>query len=90
MFDIGAMERHFRLKVRGRLGERFGDAFGPVAVEHRSDHTLLTGRMVDQAYLDGVIAYIRSLGIELISVETEDDAGQGNASPSQSKKESGR
>ena len=81
------MERRFRIEVQGRLDERFGEAFGPVTVEALGDHTLLTGRSVDQAYLDGVLAYLRCLGLELISIQTDTRGKQGGGAASETAKE---
>jgi hypothetical protein len=66
------MERRFWIRVRGRVGERFGEVFGPVATETVGDHTEISGQLVDQANLDGILAYLRNLGVELISLETWD------------------
>jgi ribosomal protein L9 len=67
------MERRFRITVRGQLGERFGEIFGSVDTEIIGDHTRVAGRAIDQANLDGILAYLRNLGIELISLETWED-----------------
>lgn len=73
------MERRFSITVRGELGARFGDVFGPVETTRRGDETVVEGRYVDQANLDGILAYFRALAIELKSVQTWMDAPEQDA-----------
>ena len=85
------MERRFRITVRGQVGERFGEIFGSVDTEIIGDRTSVVGRAVDQANLDGILAYLRNLGIELVSLETWEDVAsfeeQTGATPSPSTQE---
>jgi hypothetical protein len=61
--------RTYRIVVRGRLTERLGAAFSGLALEPHDGTTALVGAISDQAHLFGVLERVRSLGLELISVE---------------------
>ena len=59
----------YRITVRGRLTDRFAAAFEGMHLEAGSKETILVGSIVDQSHLFGVLDRIRSLGLDLISVE---------------------
>ena len=64
----------YRIKVEGRLSERWAAHFGglTLTVEHEPDGstlTVLTGPIVDQAALHGILNRIRDLGLPLRSVD---------------------
>lgn len=64
--------RVYRIRVRGQLGPQWADWFDGLSVtESRGDDTTLSGPLVDQAALHGVLARIRDLGLELVSVTLE-------------------
>jgi hypothetical protein len=59
----------YHLSVQGLLSERWSDWFEGFELTWINQHeTLLTGRVVDQAALHGVLGKIRDLGLELLSV----------------------
>jgi len=59
----------YQIRIRGRLTDRFADAFlGMEVVPGRQD-TVLFGIIEDQAHLFGVLDRIRDLGLDLLSVE---------------------
>jgi hypothetical protein len=60
--------QNYRICVRGRLGETICSAFPGLEARTRSDDTVLTGVLADQAALYGVLAEIEALGLELIEV----------------------
>ena len=72
----------YQIRMRGHLGRQWTDWFGGFAITLDSNgDTLLTGRVVDQAALYGLLRTLRDLGIPLISVspvesgaEDEDEA----------------
>jgi hypothetical protein len=64
------MERRFWVTVRGHLDETFGAAFGEIETKRVGDTSVLSGRLTDTALLDGILAYLRDLGVELIGVDT--------------------
>ena len=59
----------YQIRIRGHLGPQWTDWFGGFAITlDPSGETLLTGRLVDQAALHGLLRKIRDLGITLVSV----------------------
>jgi hypothetical protein len=55
--------------LEGRLGEDWAEWFGGLAVTNdEQGHTLLTGPILDQAALYGLLAKLRDLGLPLVSV----------------------
>lgn len=63
------------IRVRGQIDERWSEWFGDLAIRHvQGDETVLTGQVVDQATLYGLLARLRDLRLELISVNCEEQA----------------
>ena len=58
----------YELVLRGEIGDRFGLLFEGMHLERRPGHTVLTGAVLDQAHLHGLIEQIQELGLELVSV----------------------
>jgi hypothetical protein len=58
----------YQIVVRGELSQRFSTAFDGMALEARDGHTTITGPVVDQAHLHGLLDRVRDLGLELVSV----------------------
>lgn len=62
-------EKIYHIRVRGDLDEKWADWFeGFVMATRGSGETLLTGAVVDQAALQGVLGRIHSLGLPLLLV----------------------
>jgi hypothetical protein len=61
----------YRIVVREEIGERFALAFEEMEMKMRTSggNTLLTGKVVDQPHLHGILHRIGALGLELVSVE---------------------
>ena len=62
------MTEQYELVVRGELGDRFAVLFDGMRLERRNGTTALTGAVVDQPRLHGLIERIQDLGLELVSV----------------------
>lgn len=63
------MSTEYVIRVRGQLDPKLSGWFGDLAIAHTADgDSLLTGRIVDQAALYGVLARCRDLGVTLISI----------------------
>jgi hypothetical protein len=56
--------------VSGELSERFVGAFADLGLARESGTTRLTGELVDQAELNGVLRQLMDLSLEIISVST--------------------
>jgi hypothetical protein len=67
----------YEIRVKGILDRKWSDWFGNFSIRPQSEgETVLTGQIMDQAALHGVISRIMSLNLELISVvriETKGD-----------------
>jgi hypothetical protein len=60
----------YRIVVREELSERFAVAFEGMEMKTRGGQTVLTGEIIDQPQLHGILTRIGSLGLKLVSVET--------------------
>ncbi|HKF53879.1 MAG TPA: hypothetical protein VKJ45_00490 [Blastocatellia bacterium] len=59
----------YQIRVKGHLGSEWTDWFGGLTVTlEDSGETLLTGPVVDQAALHGLLRKVRDLGMPLVSV----------------------
>lgn len=59
----------YEIRLKGHLDDRWANWFGSMTVTLEEDgDTLLTGPVVDQAALHGLLKKVRDLGMPLISV----------------------
>jgi hypothetical protein len=59
----------YEIRVRGHLPAGWADWLGDLTLEHAPDGTsVLTGEVLDQAALYGVLLKLRDLGVDLLSV----------------------
>ena len=62
-----------KIRVKGKLDAEWSEWFGGLAVDHiLVQDTLLTGQVVDQTALFGILTKVRDLGLQLVSVEVAD------------------
>ena len=59
----------YEIRLKGHLDDRWADRFEGLSLTHESDGTtILSGPVVDQAALHGLLRKVRDLGLPLISV----------------------
>ena len=59
----------YEIRLKGQLDHRWTGWFGGLSITQDDDgETLLTGRIVDQAALHGLLRKVRDLGMPLIAV----------------------
>lgn len=57
------------IRVKGRIDERWSEWFEGLSIRHTDQgETVLSGRVVDQAALYGLLAKLWDLGLPLLSV----------------------
>jgi hypothetical protein len=59
----------YRIVVRGELSRRYALAFEGMEMETGAGRTILTGEVIDQPHLHGIIDRISGLGLDLVSLE---------------------
>jgi len=72
--------RAYRIVVGAELGERFAAAFEGMEVRSADGQTVITGRVIDQSHLHGIIDRIGALGLNLVSVQPVPEEPQGDES----------
>jgi hypothetical protein len=79
----------YRIVVRSELGDRYASAFEGMHIKTKVGDTILTAEIVDQPQLHGILDRIRSLGLELLSVQAlPEDAHPSAERPSAERPES--
>jgi hypothetical protein len=66
----------YEIRFQGRLDPKWAAWFDGFSVEPQADGvTVLRGRVVDQAALHGLLGRLRDLGLPLLDVVRDPDAG---------------
>jgi hypothetical protein len=73
---------HYEIRIEGHLSASWASWFQDLYVRHEENgETVLSGTLVDQSALHGVLMRIRDLGLPLVAVSrterTEDQAPEG-------------
>jgi hypothetical protein len=59
----------YQIRIKGHLGRQWKDWFEGMTITQEEDgDTLLTGPLVDQAALFGLLKKVRDLGLPLVSI----------------------
>ena len=79
----------YRIVVRSELSERYAVAFEGMDMETEGGVTILTGEIIDQPHLHGILDRLNGLGLELLSVqalpEDANPSAGGNREPKEPK-----
>ena len=59
----------YQIVVRGEISKRYAMAFEGMEMETKRGQTILTGEIIDNSHLHGILDRIIALGLELVSVE---------------------
>jgi len=59
----------YQIEVRGNLGSQWSDWFAGMTIQSEGAVTTITGIVLDQPALHGLLVRIRDLGLPLISVK---------------------
>jgi hypothetical protein len=59
----------YRIVVRSELNGRYAVAFEGMEMETKNGDTILTGEVIDQPHLYGILDRINGLGLKLLSVQ---------------------
>ena len=66
-------DRHYRIEIKGRLDARWQEWFDELTMAYTAEgNTVLTGFLVDQAALHGVLKKINNLGLTLLEVKAQE------------------
>ena len=74
--------QNVEIRVKGQIDQHWSDWFDDLTVTHTDQNeTVLTGPIVDQAALHGLLARLRDLGLPIVSVNLSEVADQEAATP---------
>lgn len=59
----------YQIKVKGLFGSHLSDWFEEMAIVFEGAFTTITGKVLDQAVLRGLLFKVRDLGLSLISIK---------------------
>jgi hypothetical protein len=70
----------YQIRIKGQLDSQWTDWFeGLIITLEDNGDTLITGQVIDQAALHGLLKKVRDLGMPLISVSTAESGQQGTS-----------
>jgi hypothetical protein len=72
----------YQIRIKGHLGSQWTEWFEGLTITlEEDDNTLLTGTVIDQAALHGLLKKVRDLGIPLLSINSVGISPQDNEQP---------
>ena len=61
------------IRFKGQIGEQWSEWFSGLTISHTNLYeTVLSGPLIDQSALYGIISRLRDLGLQLASVSSEE------------------
>jgi hypothetical protein len=67
--------QHVEIRVRGQIDERWSEWLDGLTIAHTGENeTLLTGLILDQSALYGLMSKLRDLGLSLYMAKVGDEA----------------
>ena len=66
----------YRIVVQSELSDKYAVAFEGMEMETKSGNTILTGEVIDQPHLYGILGRINGLGLKLVSVQALPEGAQ--------------
>jgi hypothetical protein len=69
--NVRSVRRQYEFRVSGRLSDRTRDAvgdFSQMRIVPAPPETILYGAVTDQAHLHGILTFLESLGLQIVSV----------------------
>jgi hypothetical protein len=73
------MRKVYRIVVRSEFSDRYAVDFEGMQIETKDGETILTGEVIDQPHLYGLLNRINGLGLELLSVQALPEDANPNA-----------
>ncbi len=64
----------YEIRVKGKLGTMWSNWFDDFEIDVEDDKTILSGQVVDQAALHGLLCKIRDIGLTLLSIQRVADS----------------
>ncbi len=59
------------IRVQGRIAEHWSEWFEGLTITYADDVSILTGNVIDQPALFGLLSKVRDLGLSLLSARSE-------------------
>jgi hypothetical protein len=59
---------HYEFRVTGHLSERARGAFPGMVVQDAPAETIVSGEVIDEAHLHGLLALLQDLGLHVVSL----------------------
>jgi hypothetical protein len=79
MIRKNGISKVYRIVVRSELSDRYASAFEGMHMEAKNGRTILTGEVIDQPHLFGILDRLNALGLVLLSVQTLSEAAHPSA-----------
>ena len=67
----------YKIVVEGELTERFAGAFTGMTMKAEKGQTIITGQIVDQSHLHGILDRVSSMGLPLVSLQALPEYARG-------------